>query len=222
MQENREALARVLSARQRAAGLVLRPEGPERHSDTEAVNRSIQYRPHSELPHGNSPNREPGRPSIPGDGAAGDRGPQNKPADNGGYTTSATCPSQRLPHATTRQESRRVANESWQGKESPHISPNLCGCQSRGLPGSGSADFLVLVRWVAYLTGVLGWVRCLRSEGRLAAVAALKCLEGTPGLCRGPRGMGARMGGGWGMGSVRRVRAGRWAVVAVMLVVLWA
>jgi hypothetical protein len=34
--------------------------------------------------------------------------------------------------------------------------------------------------------------------------------------------MGARMGGGWGMGSVRRVRAGRWAVVAVMLVVLWA
>ena len=91
-----------------------------------------------------------------------------------------------------------------------------------GFPGSPSADFPVLVRWVACLIGVLGVGQVIADEGRLAAVTAMKCIVDADDLCPGIRGGGARIGDGWGMGSARRVRGGRWPVVTLMLVVLWA
>ena len=62
----------------------------------------------------------------------------------------------------------------------------------------------------------------MRSEGRLAAVAALKCIVDRTASARGPRGAGRGWAAAGGMGSVRGVRAGRWAVAALMFMVLWA
>jgi hypothetical protein len=63
----------------------------------------------------------------------------------------------------------------------------------------------------------------IAGEGRLAALTALRCIVDRTTCARGSaRGEGAgrrRLGG---MGSARGVRGGRWPVVTLMLVVLWA
>jgi hypothetical protein len=139
----------------RDSGPQARFYGPKGRSGTLTQKRSIVQSSIAHAPNSHTATartRNLGGPRSPATEQPGIEGLRISPPDNGGCTTPATCSSQRLPHATTRQESRRVANESWQGKESPHISPNLCDCQVCESPRSSSADslFLGVMEWVVW------------------------------------------------------------------------
>jgi hypothetical protein len=84
----------------------------------------------------------------------------------------------------------------------------------RRFPGSGALGCLFF--------GVLGVGQVIARREPPGRRHGDDVHRGPDDLCPGIRGGGARIGDGWGMGSARRVRGGRWPVVTLMFLVLWA